>query len=146
VTAISFKQGDVIKTGSTLLFIDVPSSVDTAAAPSASTPSAVEQPPAVPAASPQGVVKPFQLTDIGEGIAEVELLQVYVKPGDTVQQYDRLVEVQSDKVCFFSSPVCVCCSEPTCRRQLWTFRLRSRASCMKSCLRRAILLRQAARS
>lgn len=43
-------------------------------------------------------IQPFNLTDIGEGIAEVELLQVYVKPGDKVAQYDRLVEVQSDKV------------------------------------------------
>ena len=40
---------------------------------------------------------PFLLADIGEGIAEVELLQWYIHPGDTVSQFDRICEVQSDK-------------------------------------------------
>jgi 2-oxoisovalerate dehydrogenase E2 component (dihydrolipoyl transacylase) len=40
---------------------------------------------------------PFLLADIGEGIAEVEVLQWFVGPGDTVEQFDRVCEVQSDK-------------------------------------------------
>lgn len=40
---------------------------------------------------------PFLLADIGEGIAEVELLQWFVEPGDRVAQFDRVCEVQSDK-------------------------------------------------
>lgn len=43
------------------------------------------------------VVKPFLLADIGEGIAEVELMAWYVKKGDKVKAFDKLCEVQSDK-------------------------------------------------
>lgn len=42
-------------------------------------------------------VIPFLLADIGEGIAEVELLQWFVSPGDKVSQFDKVCEVQSDK-------------------------------------------------
>lgn len=47
--------------------------------------------------SASGARTPFLLTDIGEGIAEVEVIKFFVKEGDKVSQFQPLVEVQSDK-------------------------------------------------
>lgn len=44
-----------------------------------------------------GKVVPFKLADIGEGITEVRILDVKVKPGTVLNQFDQVCEVQSDK-------------------------------------------------
>lgn len=40
---------------------------------------------------------PFNLADIGEGIAEVEIMKWFVQVGDPIAQFQKLCEVQSDK-------------------------------------------------
>ncbi|OAL49771.1 hypothetical protein IQ07DRAFT_541161, partial [Pyrenochaeta sp. DS3sAY3a] len=42
-------------------------------------------------------IQPYLLADIGEGITECELIQWFVKPGDKIEQFQALCEVQSDK-------------------------------------------------
>ncbi|KAI9903083.1 hypothetical protein N3K66_002435 [Trichothecium roseum] len=42
-------------------------------------------------------VKPVVLADIGEGIVECEVIQWFVEPGATVEEFSPLCEVQSDK-------------------------------------------------
>ena len=37
-----------------------------------------------------GTIVPFKLTDIGEGIKEVEILQMYVKEGQSIKQFENV--------------------------------------------------------
>jgi len=46
--------------------------------------------------NPDGSID-FLLADIGEGIAEVEVMEWFVKAGDTIAQFDKVCSVQSDK-------------------------------------------------
>ncbi|KAJ9479654.1 Dihydrolipoyllysine acetyltransferase component of pyruvate dehydrogenase complex, mitoch [Pseudozyma hubeiensis] len=46
---------------------------------------------------PATEIKPYLLADVGEGITECEIIKWFVQPGVTVQEFDPICEVQSDK-------------------------------------------------
>ena len=39
----------------------------------------------------------FNMPDVGEGVAEAEIVEWHVKPGDTVEEDQHLVDVMTDK-------------------------------------------------
>ncbi|HGF7447691.1 TPA: dihydrolipoyllysine-residue acetyltransferase [Enterococcus faecium] len=97
-------EGTVANVGDVLIEIDAPGHEDNEGD---SGVAAESQTPAKPAAEPtvdtesagsssEGVFQ-FKLPDIGEGIAEGEIVKWFVKPGDTINEDDTLLEVQNDK-------------------------------------------------
>lgn len=46
---------------------------------------------------PNLTLQPFHLSDPGEGIKEVQIIQWFVEPGARVEQFDKICEVASDK-------------------------------------------------
>eukprot|EP01101_Sappina_pedata_P005106 TRINITY_DN227_c0_g1_i3.p1 TRINITY_DN227_c0_g1~~TRINITY_DN227_c0_g1_i3.p1 ORF type:complete len:488 (+),score=223.41 TRINITY_DN227_c0_g1_i3:137-1600(+) len=44
-----------------------------------------------------GNTKSFLLADVGEGIAECEIVQWFIKEGDEINEFDKVCEVRSDK-------------------------------------------------
>jgi len=99
VTKIHHKVQDTVKVGSVLIDVETGgggSSAAPAAAP-AGTPAAPAATPAAAAPAGGAQVQAFKLADIGEGIAEVQLTEWFVKEGDVVKEMDNLCSVESDK-------------------------------------------------
>ena len=102
VKNIIVPEGTVANVGDVLVEIDAPGHEDN---DGDSGVAASEQTPAQPAALPtteapaasSGGVYQFKLPDIGEGIAEGEIVKWFVKAGDTINEDDTLLEVQNDK-------------------------------------------------
>ena len=103
VKNILVSEGTVANVGDVLVEIDAPGHEDNDSSGDAGV-AAKEQTPEHPAAEPtegttnsgDGVFE-FKLPDIGEGIAEGEIVKWFVKPGDTINEDDTLLEVQNDK-------------------------------------------------
>ena len=94
VKEIKVKVGDRLSEGSLVLLLESGASVAAAAPAAAAKPPSVSPPPA--AAQAPGGVAEVRVPDIGDfkGIPVIEIL---VKPGDTVKAEDALVTLESDK-------------------------------------------------
>jgi pyruvate dehydrogenase E2 component (dihydrolipoamide acetyltransferase) len=85
------KPGDVVPVGSVLFVLET-GAIAPAAAPKAPAPAAT---PA--SAKSAGARLEFKLPDIGEGVAEGEVVKWLVEPGASVKEHQAVVEVMTDK-------------------------------------------------
>ena len=101
VLEVKVQEGTVARVGDIIVVIDDGSGSAEASAPAAAP--AASPAPAAPAASPAPAAPAasntfqFKLPDIGEGIAEGEIVKIDIKVGDTIAEDDILFEVQNDK-------------------------------------------------
>lgn len=99
VKEVLVKLGDRIGEGAVVVRVeasDAPTAAVAAATPAAapaSTPATAQQ---SAAAAPGGGVVDVKVPDIGD-FAEVPVIEIFVKPGDTVKVDDALVTLESDK-------------------------------------------------
>ncbi|MEG0255455.1 MAG: dihydrolipoyllysine-residue acetyltransferase [Vagococcus sp.] len=93
VLKVVVAEGTVANVGDVLVEIDAPGHEDVEETPAAP----VAAPAQETAASATGGVFQFKLPDIGEGIAEGEIVKWFVKAGDTINEDDTMLEVQNDK-------------------------------------------------
>ena len=94
VLEVRVQEGTVARVGDIIVVIDDGSGPAEAAPAAPAAPAASA--PAAPAAPAAGVFQ-FKLPDIGEGIAEGEIVKIDVKVGATIAEDDILFEVQNDK-------------------------------------------------
>ena len=92
VLEVKVQEGTVARVGDVIVVIDDGSGPAEASAPAAAP--AASPAPAAPAASS---TFQFKLPDIGEGIAEGEIVKIDIKVGDKIAEDDILFEVQNDK-------------------------------------------------
>ena len=93
-------EGDVVPVHSVIVHLEQ----DAGAAPAAPVEKPGKQPPAPPSGG--GGTVEFKLPDIGEGVAEGEIVKWLVNEGDSVNEDQPMVEVMTDKATVeITSPV-----------------------------------------
>ena len=100
VKELKVKIGDTVNEGSVVLVLEAAGSEEKAApaqaAPAAAAPQSVASPaPAAAPAAPSGAVE-VRVPDIGD-FKDVAVIELLVKPGDTVKLEQSLFTVESDK-------------------------------------------------
>ncbi|MFP8835752.1 dihydrolipoyllysine-residue acetyltransferase [Hydrogenophaga sp. XSHU_21] len=102
VKELKVKLGDKVKEGSVVVVLEAAGAV---AAPAAAPTPAAPAPAAVPASPPAGAARTeaapsgpveVRVPDIGD-FKDVAVIEVFVKPGDTIKVEQSLITVESDK-------------------------------------------------
>ena len=103
IKSLKVKLGDTLKEGDELLELDVEGDAEAAPAeqeqaPEQAAPAAAEQPAAEPLAQSAGSAEPqeVKVPDIGSS-AKASIIEVAVKPGDTIEVDQSLITLESDK-------------------------------------------------
>jgi len=107
IKEVLFSEGDSVSIGSGLLIIDESATSDASATATPSTPKSLapaveeqeaEEPTPVPTAAVKtsGVVE-FALQEVSEGVTAVDVAEVMVSIGDTIQAGATICEVETDK-------------------------------------------------
>lgn len=97
VKEVKVKVGDKISEGGVVVLLEVADAASTpAAAPIVPAPAAAPAPAATAAAPVGGTTVEVRVPDIG-GHDNVDVIEVLVKPGDTVAQEQSLITLETDK-------------------------------------------------
>jgi dihydrolipoamide dehydrogenase len=90
VKEVKVKQGDKVSQGSVIAM------VETEGASAAPSPAAAPAPAAAKPAAASGGVQDVKVPDIGD-FKDIPVIEVHVKPGDTVEKEQSLITLESDK-------------------------------------------------
>jgi pyruvate dehydrogenase E2 component (dihydrolipoamide acetyltransferase) len=93
VKDVKVKIGDKVSEGALILLLDTGTGAK--AAPAEAAPKTAVAAPPAPTSAPGGVAE-VRVPDIGD-FKDVPVIEIFVKPGDTVKAEDALVTLESDK-------------------------------------------------
>jgi pyruvate dehydrogenase E2 component (dihydrolipoamide acetyltransferase) len=96
VKELRVKLGDKVAEGSVVLVVEAVGAVLAVVAPAAMPAPMTELPATKPVLAPSSATVPIIVPDIGD-FDEVSVIEVFVKPGDTVKVEQSLITVESDK-------------------------------------------------
>jgi pyruvate dehydrogenase E2 component (dihydrolipoamide acetyltransferase) len=98
IKEVLVSEGDSVSIGSGLLIIEESAASNAAVAPSTSKePEAAEPPPVAAAANKTSGVIEFTLQEVSEGVTAVDVAEVMVSTGDTIETGAIICEVETDK-------------------------------------------------